>query len=177
MGKSFYSLMRAYAGNFVGRGSASKRHTLHLYFNLSNYQPNNRKRETLAFTMAEILISLTIIGVIAAITLPSLRANINESAWTTQRKAFYSRLSQAIAMLPSLNGYGEYDGTWDNDVVTVTKDTAAQAFVTEGLSKVLKITNVCDNDNLQKCGLPAKYMKFDGSKADFPKNMEEFNLT
>ena len=31
-----------------------------------------------AFTMAEILISLTIIGVIAAITLPSLQANINE---------------------------------------------------------------------------------------------------
>ena len=30
-----------------------------------------------AFTMAEILISLTIIGVIAAITLPSLKANIN----------------------------------------------------------------------------------------------------
>ena len=31
-----------------------------------------------AFTMAEILLSLTIIGVVAAITLPSLTGNINE---------------------------------------------------------------------------------------------------
>ena len=60
----------------------------------------------LAFTMAEILISLTIIGIIAVITLPSLKADINEKTWATQRKALYSRMSQAIAMMPSLNGYG-----------------------------------------------------------------------
>ena len=40
-----------------------------------------------AFTMAEILLSLTIIGVVAAITLPSLTGNINERTWNTQRKA------------------------------------------------------------------------------------------
>ena len=43
----------------------------------------------LAFTMAEILLSLTIIGVVAAITLPSLTGNINERTWNTQRKALY----------------------------------------------------------------------------------------
>ena len=56
-----------------------------------------------AFTMAGILISLTIIGIIAAITLPALQGNINEKTWVTQRKALYSRLSQAIALMPSLN--------------------------------------------------------------------------
>ena len=35
-------------------------------------------RRAVAFTMAEILLSLTIIGVVAAITLPSLTGNINE---------------------------------------------------------------------------------------------------
>ena len=55
-----------------------------------------------AFTMAEILISLTIIGVIAAITLPALRASINESTWNTQRKALYTRMSQAMSMMGSL---------------------------------------------------------------------------
>lgn len=39
------------------------------------------------FTMAEILLSLTIIGVVAAITLPSLTGNINKRTWNTQRKA------------------------------------------------------------------------------------------
>ncbi len=60
----------------------------------------------LAFTMAEILLSLTIIGVVAAITLPSLTGNINERTWNTQRKALYARFSQAIALMPALNGFG-----------------------------------------------------------------------
>ena len=59
-----------------------------------------------AFTMAEILLSLTIIGVVAAITLPSLTGNINERTWNTQRKALYSRMSQAIALMDSIKGYG-----------------------------------------------------------------------
>ncbi len=46
-----------------------------------------------AFTMAEILLSLTIIGVVAAITLPSLTGNINERTWNTQRKTLYARFS------------------------------------------------------------------------------------
>ena len=62
----------------------------------------------LAFTMAEILLSLTIIGVVAAITLPSLTGNINERTWNTQRKALYARLSQAIPLMDSLNGYGTF---------------------------------------------------------------------
>ena len=49
-----------------------------------------------AFTMAEILLSLTIIGVVAAITLPSLTGNINERMWNTQRKALYARMPQAM---------------------------------------------------------------------------------
>ena len=62
----------------------------------------------IAFTMAEILLSLTIIGVVAAITLPSLMGNINERTWNTQRKALHARMSQAIAMMPQLNGYGNF---------------------------------------------------------------------
>ena len=39
----------------------------------------------IAFTMAEILISLTIIGIIAAITLPALQGNINEKVWNMRK--------------------------------------------------------------------------------------------
>jgi len=137
------------------------------------------------FTMAEILISLTIIGVIAAITLPSLRANINEKTWATQRKALYSRMSQAISMLPSLNGYGEYAGTWENDAVTVEKDTAAAKFVTDGLAKILNINNICtipfnmSSENarkeFKKCGIPEKITNMANSKLDFPTKLSELN--
>ncbi len=114
----------------------------------------------LAFTMAEILLSLTIIGVVAAITLPSLMGNINERTWNTQRKALHARMSQAIAMMPQLNGYGSYN--FDVEAWSVTEDSAAEAFLTEGLSKVLKINNICDSDHLADCGVPSKISKSNG---------------
>ena len=112
----------------------------------------------IAFTMAEILLSLTIIGVVAAITLPSLTGNINERTWNTQRKALYARFSQAIALMPALNGYG----TLSEDESGSIEDTAAETFVTSGLSKVLKINNICDNEHLEDCGIPAKITPLDG---------------
>jgi len=147
--------------------------------------PNFRNRKAIAFTMAEILISLTIIGVIAAITLPSLKANINEKAWATQRKVLYSRLSQAISMLPSLNLYGNYAGTWEENIVTPTEDTAAQAFVTEGLGKILKINNICSisintssedaRNELKKCGISPKITTMSDSKINVPTKLSELN--
>ena len=112
-----------------------------------------------AFTMAEILLSLTIIGVVAAITLPSLTGNINERTWNTQRKALYARFSQAIALMPALNGYGTLT---EDENHSVTTDTAAETFVTEGLSKVLKINNICDADHLTDCGIPDKITDMEG---------------
>ncbi len=129
----------------------------------------------LGFTMAEILLSLTIIGVVAAITLPSLMANINERTWNTQRKAVYARLSQAIAMMPQLNGYGQYEGTNTDGVVSTTKDTAAEAFLTEGLSKVLKINNICDATHLADCGIAASFTNLAGSTISWPTKLSELN--
>ena len=128
-----------------------------------------------AFTMAEILLSLTIIGVVAAITLPSLTGNINERTWNTQRKALYARFSQAIALMPSLNGYGtltEESSAGAGDA----EDTAAETFVTDGLAKVLKINNICDNEHLDDCGIPSKLTTMAGSVLDkFPTKMSELN--
>jgi len=123
--------------------------------------------------MAEILLSLTIIGVVAAITLPSLTGNINERTWNTQRKALYARFSQAIALMPALNGYG----TLTEDESGNIEDTAAEAFVTDGLSKVLKINNICDNEHLQDCGIPSKINAIDGNIAfsKIPQTLSDLN--
>ena len=129
----------------------------------------------LAFTMAEILLSLTIIGVVAAITLPSLTGNINERTWNTQRKALYARFSQAIALMPSLNGYGtltEESSAGADDAV----DTAAETFVTNGLAKVLKINNICDYEHLADCGIPDKITTLKGDTiSSFPTSMGGLN--
>lgn len=124
-----------------------------------------------AFTMAEILLSLTIIGVVAAITLPSLTGNINERTWNTQRKALYARFSQAIALMPSLNGYGITDNSGN------TENQAAETFITAGLSKVLKINNICNYEHLSDCGIPAKVTGINGSITfeTFPTKLSELN--
>jgi len=125
------------------------------------------------FTMAEILLSLTIIGVVAAITLPSLTGNINERTWNTQRKALYARFSQAIALMPALNGYGTLNA---GNSSTSAVDTAAETFVTDGLAKVLKINNICDSEHLADCGIPSKLTNLQGNLiASFPLTFGDLN--
>ena len=114
------------------------------------------------FTMAEILLSLTIIGVVAAITLPSLTGNINERTWNTQRKALYARMSQAISLMPALNGYG-------------SAGNATETFITAGLAKVLKINNICDNEHLKDCGVVTSFTNMVGSQTTMPTTLYELS--
>ena len=55
------------------------------------------------------------------------------------------------------------------------EDTAAETFVTSGLSKVLKINNICDSEHLKDCGLPEKLSTFAGSTITLPLKMSELN--
>ena len=84
-------------------------------------------------------------------------------------------MSQAIALMPALNGYGQYQVEWTSDSVTVTTDTDAETFVTEGVAKVLKINNICDVDYLQDCGINSTLKTVAGSKINFPKKLSELN--
>ena len=137
---------------------------------------DRRENQRCAFTMAEILLSLTIIGVVAAITLPSLTGNINERTWNTQRKALYARFSQAIALMPALNGYGILTEETDSAGSTSIEDTAAETFITDGLSKVLKINNICDYQHLEDCGIASQITNLAGSIiSPFPAKMSDFN--
>ena len=129
-----------------------------------------------AFTMAEILLSLTIIGVVAALTLPSLTGNINERTWNTQRKALYARFSQALPLMPALNGYGTLtEETDSNGSKVVTEDNAAETFITSGLSKVMKINNICDSDHLFDCGVNSSLITLGGSSSLTAKTLKTFN--
>ena len=76
--------------------------------------------------------------------------------------------------MPSLNGYGtlsEETSSGAGDAV----DTAAETFITSGLSKVLKINNVCDSEHIEDCGLASNIVTLNGSQIDTPETMEELN--
>ena len=142
---------------------------------LNQVQGDNMALARIGFTMAEILLSLTIIGVVAAITLPSLTGNINERTWNTQRKALYARFSQAIALMPALNGYGTLREITDSAGSTSIEDTAAETFVTAGLSKVLKINNICDNEHIDDCGFVNKIVTLNAITISTPATLSELN--
>ena len=57
-----------------------------------------------AFTLAEVLITLGIIGVVAAMTMPSLITNYRKKQTVVQLKKVYSELSQAAQMSVIQNG-------------------------------------------------------------------------
>lgn len=63
------------------------------------------------FTLAEVLITLGIIGVVAAMTIPSLIAAYNKQLTETRLKKFYSLFNQAIKL--SVVENEEYEG-WDD---------------------------------------------------------------
>ena len=59
-----------------------------------------------AFTLAEALIVLVIIGVIAALTIPAILANTEQHEYKTALKKAVSMLNQAIELNIALEGYG-----------------------------------------------------------------------
>ncbi|MDD3237089.1 MAG: type II secretion system protein [Candidatus Gastranaerophilales bacterium] len=63
-----------------------------------------QKRQKYAFTLAEVLITLVIIGVIAAMTIPSLLNNTNKQEYKTAFKKAVSSLNQAITLHYALDG-------------------------------------------------------------------------
>ena len=61
-------------------------------------------KSKIAFTLAEVLITLGIIGVVAALTLPSLMAKHRKVQIVTSMKKFYSTFSQAVQLSQVRNG-------------------------------------------------------------------------
>ena len=63
-----------------------------------------------AFTLAEVLITLGIIGIVAAMTLPTLIGKYQKKQTVTQLKKAYTEISQLLKMSELDNGSMEY---WD----------------------------------------------------------------
>ena len=75
------------------------------------------------FTLAEVLITLGIIGVVAAMTIPNLIANTNGAKFRSQFKKSISTLSQAGLMSQAQYDF-DYAGT--TDACSETKEDAAK---------------------------------------------------
>lgn len=59
---------------------------------------NYFKKKSLAFTLAEVLVTLGIIGVVSAMTVPSLMKNHQRSVYVTQLHKVYNEIQQATSL-------------------------------------------------------------------------------
>ena len=101
-----------------------------------------------AFTLAEVLITLGIIGIVAAMTLPTVINRANEKQWQVAYKKAYSTIQQAFLRAQE-NG----------EIVDITQQlsssggayTSAIGENFKTLSKYIKTTKTCFDNNADEC--------------------------
>ena len=109
------------------------RQDLHLWGGGVEHSP---RQSFQGFTLAEVLITLGIIGVVASMTIPTLVANYQERSFNTAATVFERKLGEALKVMNSQSSLAGFDST--------------ENFVEE-LSKHFKISKTCSNDKLMDC--------------------------
>lgn len=116
-------------------------------------------KQKFAFTLAEVLITLSIIGVVAALTLPVVVSNYNKKITEVRLKKFYSVMNQAVERLKT--EYGDL-GSWGYDIDNVLYDDNAGT---------ANIDNLVD----QSDSIVNNFKKFFGKVINFA-NEEDVNI-
>ncbi len=103
-----------------------------------------------AFTLAEVLITIGIIGIVAAITIPALITNYQSRVYETNKTVFENRMGEALRQM--------------NIAEELTGYTTTKQFV-DALKKYMKIIEVCEEGKLTAC-FPDKINASDGEPID-----------
>ena len=100
--------------------------------------------KSVAFTLAEVLITLGIIGVVAALTLPSLIQNYKEKELIVRTKRLYANIQNAALLAQKEN-----DSIGDNSALFNPSQSSAE--VAKNFSKYFTGSKVCANMNAEGC--------------------------
>ena len=107
-----------------------------------------------AFTLAEVLITLGVIGIVAAMTIPVMINKINHIVLKNQFKEMYSTLSTALLKT-------SYDMNFNTDCYYIhtpesfkVVNNGCEAFYKEYFTKNLKIIKTCDGNGFNDGCLP-----------------------
>ncbi|MBP3925125.1 type II secretion system protein, partial [bacterium] len=166
-------------GRGQGEGSKSLHKTLSrickfAYCSLTNSTLSQRERvrsrvdfslpEKLAFTLAEVLITLGIIGVVAAMTLPAVIGNYQKQQTVSKVKKAYTMLNQALRLSEVDNGEYEY---WDS--FYKKGNDGALKYIEKYWLPYFKVVKICNT--YQECGYsklaPFKYLNGQPSTMTF----------
>lgn len=131
---------------------------------------NNSK---IAFTLAEVLITLGVIGVVAALTMPTLIQNHQISSWESALKKSYSTITNGFHMIAAESGgdlrnSGLFDDI-DDSVFSDRMDKAVKEYFK--ITKTCKINDTSclgyNNNNLKGTYLEGKYNYFQTNSTQY----------
>ena len=124
-----------------------------------------------AFTLAEVLITLAIIGVVAAMTIPTLISNFQQKALDNQFKKIYAMLNQNLLKVQGDIGYTPkcYSLGANSGFVFDECDEFKEKFIGS-----LKVSKICDNKAFENGCIP-EYNGFDTVVKDKHKNDEDYD--
>lgn len=141
---------------------------INLFQNLKNFvkenvriasHPSRFTSKIPAFTLAEILVTMGVIGIVAALTLPMLTRNYQFYIRQQQFKKAYAALSIAVQKTQIDMGEGVrctyLNGTWLTDYMV-----DCNWFYNE-LMNNLKVLKVCENNALEKGCIPPEMKTFE----------------
>ncbi len=94
-----------------------------------------------AFTLAEVLLTLGIIGIVAALVIPTVIQNSQEAEYKTGKEKVRMSIAEAGKIL-SVSG-------------EIADATSAEDFVKSYISKQLKIIKFCAPADMEQCGMPS----------------------
>ena len=115
------------------------------------------------FTLAEVLITLGIIGVVSAITLPAIMENVTERVNSERQANIAQKITQAMEQM---RAHGLLN----------TQYASTDAFVDE-LQKYLKVAKRCDASNIADCWPTDKVTTSDGEEFEVSKAKAGKNLS
>lgn len=123
------------------------------------------------FTLAEVLITLGIIGIVAAMTLPALIQNNQETELTTRAKKAYSELNQAIKLYEAKNGTpGDIRGLFEAKNETIDNIQLAQDF-----AKYFSGAKVCKTSSDKGCSPYYYQIAYNSPRVDNTGTLVEWN--
>ena len=126
-----------------------------------------------AFTLAEVLITLAIIGIVAAMTIPTLIANYQEKVTVTRLKKAYSVLSQAFTLAISEYGAPKY---WASYSYETDSDETVTRLLAINIVKQLKVAKDCGYAS-DGCFPESAYQFLaSGNERDFENNEHYYKL-
>lgn len=105
---------------------------------LRKYNTDN-KRKSFGFTLAEVLITLGIIGVVAALTVPALINATNDAEYKNAYKKAFSVGSQSFLSIDQ------------NNLITMTNDTGSSPIFFNLFMNNFKTTKICNSGNNSSC--------------------------